>query len=59
MQHRASHAPFFKLHPVQLPVEPPLVSYTAVCVDLSKSERKSCHEFNHVQGFLFRLKLTT
>ena len=25
MQHRASHAPVFKLHPVQLPVEPPLI----------------------------------
>ena len=24
MQHRASHAPVFKLHPVQLPVEPSL-----------------------------------
>ena len=24
MQHHASHAPVFKLHPVQLPVEPPL-----------------------------------
>ena len=25
MQHRANHAPVFKLHPVQLPVEPPKI----------------------------------
>ena len=31
-QHRASHAPVFKLHPVQLPVEPPLPVY---CLDCS------------------------
>jgi len=32
MQHRTSHAPVFKLHPVQLPVEPPLdEAHDAVC----------------------------
>jgi len=28
MQHRASHVPVFKLHPVQLPIEPPLPVHT-------------------------------
>jgi len=46
MQHRASHAPVFKLHPVQLPVEPPLVSSSfpgpthlfIACVMMSEAE---------------------
>jgi len=28
MQHRASHPPVFKLHPVLLPVKPPLAGHT-------------------------------
>ena len=35
MQHRASHAPVFKLHPVQLPVEPPLDRNTEFEIQLS------------------------
>jgi len=45
-----------------LPLGNFLALCTAVCIDLAKSEQESCaHEYNYVQGFLFRLNggLTT